>query len=406
MEHSVAVMRHVAKIAMSRVVLHDKYERMHGHGVSVDPALVRPTLAAVVTSYNYAHYLRQALDSLLAQMPPFDEIVVVDDGSTDNSLDVLAEYAGRLRVFTTVNGGHLAACRLAVAQTVSDYIYTMDSDDHAAPGLVARVHAALAGAPAKVQFQLCGVDARGRSLSSVFPVYPAGYDSAAMRQDNSALGFYICPPTSANVFSRGALALLDLSTFEGRSSFDSAPNLAMPYLGEVVSISEPLAFYRVHPDGDSGWCRPSMAQLTRELRLFNLSWSQVVSAPGVPGKPFSRSSPLYVREREMMMACMENRVFVGTPVWRFIAGLSGSHLPGGQKAVLCVWALALLVPSRRLRDRSMRLKRSSLNRSRRLQVVVNVLKNLRGARRSAAPRAGTNALPGVEASPDLLGADV
>lgn len=379
---------------------------MHSNGVSADPILVRPTLAAVVTSYNYARYLRQALDSLLTQTPPFDEIVVVDDGSTDNSLDVLAEYAGRLRVFSTVNGGHLAACRLAVAQTVSDYIYTMDSDDHAAPGLVARVHAALASAPAKVQFQLCGVDAHERSLRSVFPVYPAGYDSAAMRQDNSALGFYICPPTSANVFSRDALALLDLSNFEGRSSFDSAPNLAMPYLGEVVSISEPLAFYRVHPDGDSGWCRPSVAQLTRELRLFNASWSQVVSALGVPGKPFSRNGPLYVREREMMIACMENRVFVGALVWRFIASLFGSHLPGGQKAVLCVWALALLVPSRRLRDWSMRLKRSSLNRSRGLQVVVNALKNLRGAGRHAVLHVGTDALPGVKASLDLLKADV
>jgi hypothetical protein len=379
---------------------------MRSNGVSADPVLVRPTLAAVVTSYNYARYLRQALDSLLTQTPPFDEIVVVDDGSTDDSLDVLAEYAGRLKVFSVTNGGHFAACRLAVAQTVSDYIYTMDSDDHAAPGLVARVHAALAGAPAKVQFQLCGVDAHGRSLSSVFPVYPAGYDSAAMRQDNSVLGFYICPPTSANVFSREALALLDLSTFEGRSSFDSAPNLAMPYLGEVVSISEPLVFYRVHPGGDSDWCRPSVAQLTRELRQFNASWSQVVSVPGVPGRPFSRNGPLYIREREMMMACMENRVFVGAPVWRFIAGLSGSHLPGRQKAVLCIWALALLVPSRRLRDRSMRLKRSSLNRSRGLQVVVNTLKNLRRAGRRAALRVGTDALPGVKASPDLLEADV
>ena len=95
---------------------------MHSNGVSADPVLVRFTLAAVVTSYNYARYLRQALDSLLTQIPPFDEIVVVDDGSTDDSLDVLAEYAGRLKVFSVTNGGHFAAWRLAVSQTVSDYI--------------------------------------------------------------------------------------------------------------------------------------------------------------------------------------------------------------------------------------------------------------------------------------------
>jgi len=379
---------------------------VHSNGVTADPEPVRPTLAVVITSYNYAHYLRQTIDSVLTQTPPFDEVVVVDDGSTDNSLEVLAEYAGRLRLFSVANAGHLAACRLAVSETVSDYIHTMDSDDYAAPGLVARVRAALAGGPAKVQFQLCGVDAGGRSLSSIFPIYPAEYDAAAMRQDNSALGFYICPPTSANVFSREALTRLNLSTFEGRSGFDSAPNLAMPYLGEVVSISEPLVFYRVHAGSDSGWCRPTMAQLTRELRLFRSSWSQVVSALGLSGEPFPQHGPLYVREREMMIACMQNRAFVGRLVWRFIASLSSSHLPAGQKAVLSVWAVALLVPSRWLRDGCMRLKRSSLNRSRGLQVAVNVLKGIRGTRRRAALRGSTGTWSGSEAGSDLMRLDV
>ena len=361
----------------------------------------------VVTSYNYARYLRQTIDSLLLQTPPFDEVVVVDDGSTDNSLEVLAGYAGRLKVFSVANAGHLAACRLGVAQTVSDYIYTIDSDDYAAPGLVARVHAALADRPAKVQFQLRGVDAAGGSLRSVFPVYPAKYNAAAMRRDNSILGFYICPPTSANVYSREALTRLGVSRFEGRSGFDSAPNLAMPYLGEVVSLSEPLAFYRVHAGSDSGWCRPSFVQLTRELRLFHSSWSQVVSALGVQREPFPPNGPLYVSEREMMIACMQNMTFVGRLVWRFIAGLPASHLPAGQKAVLSLWAMSLLVPSRGLRDWSMRLKRSSLNRSRGLQAVVNVLKDLRGLGRHAALRAvATEALSTAETGADLPKANV
>ena len=267
---------------------------------------------------------------------------------------------------------------------------------------MARVHAALVGGPAKVQFQLRGVDSAGRSLRSVFPVYPAGYDAAAMRQDNGVLGFYICPPTSANVFSREALTRLELSTFEGRSGFDSAPNLAMPYLGEVVSISEPLAFYRVHAGSDSGWCRPSVAQLARELRLFHSSWSQVVSALEVRGAPFPPNGPLYVSEREMMIACMENRTFVGAMVWRFIAGLSGSHLPMGQKTVLSLWAMALLIPSRRLRGWCMRLKRSALNRSRGLQVVVNIVKDFRGlGRRAAFQVAAADLLPAVETGANL-----
>ncbi len=362
-------------------------EAVGGNNEAASPSAAGPTLAVVITSYNYARYLRQTIDSVLAQQPAFDEVVVVDDGSTDNSLDIIAEYAGRLTLLSVANGGHLAACRLALSQTVSDYLYTLDSDDYAVPGLVARLRSALAGRPAKVQFQLQGIDADGHNLNSIFPVYPPGYDAAAMREDNVVLGFYICPPTSGNVFSRRALDQLNLQTFEAKSGFDSAPALAMPYLGEVVSIPEPLAFYRVHVGSDSNWCRPTAAQLSRELRLFRSSWSQVASALELEVGPVSKSGSLYIREREMMLACLENKPFIGTLAWRFIAGLAASHIPVGQKLMLSAWAVALLVPSDRLRNVLMRLKRSSLNRSRSVQNAINALKILswENARRTSRP---------------------
>ena len=57
-----------------------------------------PTLSVVVNNYNYAPYLAAALDAALAQLREGDELVVVDDGSTDDSLAVLASYRGRAQV--------------------------------------------------------------------------------------------------------------------------------------------------------------------------------------------------------------------------------------------------------------------------------------------------------------------
>ena len=340
-------------------------------------SLAGPTLAVVIPNFNYAHFLRQAIDSVLSQVPAFDEVVVVDDGSTDDSLAVLARYAGRITVLSLANGGQLGACRAGLAATTADYIYALDADDYAAPGLVARVHAALAGRPAKVKFQLRGVSDAGTDLGSIFPTYPSGYDAEAMRWDNVALGFYICPPTSGNVFSRAVLTRLDLAAFDPRGVIDGSPALAVPYLGAVVSIAEPLACYRVHGGSMSGWSEPTPTLLRHEIHLFHKSWDEVTTALGPATASARHTTPLYVHEREMMVACLEGRLFVASLVWRFVAGLLRTHLPPKQKIVFTVWAAMLLVPSARLRDYCIRMKRSSANRSRGLRVILNAVMGLR-----------------------------
>ena len=340
-----------------------------------------PTLAVIIPNFNYAHYLPEAIESVLSQVPPFDEVVVIDDGSTDNSLDVLARYAGQVRALRLDNGGQLGACRAGLAATTSDYVYSLDADDYAAPGLVAQGRAALASRPAKVQFQLRGVGDAGADLGSIFPTFPPGYDAAAMRWDNAALGFYVCPPTSGNVFSRAALSRLDLEALDPRGVIDGSPALAVPYLGDVVSIREPLAFYRVHGGSMSRWGEPTPELLRHEVHLFRKSWDEILPALG-PVAPPRPAAPLYIREREMMTACLQGRLMVAPLVWRFVASLLRTHLPLKQKIVFAVWAAALLVPSAALRTYCIRMKRSSVNRSRKLRLVLNAVM---GSRSTVSP---------------------
>ena len=92
----------------------------------------RPMLSLVVPVYNVAAYLRQCLDSLQAQTKLVDEIIAVDDGSTDDSPAILAEYARRLpqmRVIRQENGGLSAARNTGMRQARGKYLAFVDSDD-------------------------------------------------------------------------------------------------------------------------------------------------------------------------------------------------------------------------------------------------------------------------------------
>lgn len=332
------------------------------------------TLAVIITNYNYARFLPHALDSVLTQKPPFDEIIVVDDGSTDGSLDVLAGYSDRISVISIANGGQLGAVRRGVMAATSEYIYTLDADDIAAPGLVAKVKETLADRrPVKIQFQLRAVREDGSCLGSAFPAFTAGYDTTAMLRDNETAGFYVSPPTSGQVFKREALISLGFDSFDSSKPFDGSSSLAMPYLGEVISISEPLAHYRVHGASLSGWPNPTIPLLSKEIRIFRESWDEVVAALGLEKPPF-KHKPLYIVERNMMIACKQRKLFVLPEVWLYITGIPSTHLPGKQKLLLIAWALCLLIPSAAVRDHCIRVRRSSANRSKRLQALVNMIK--------------------------------
>lgn len=95
-----------------------------------------PLLSLVIPVYNVAPYLATCLDSLLAQTCPIDEIVVVDDGSTDDCPAILAGYAERLpqmRVIRQENGGLSAARNTGLRHAQGKYLAFLDSDDFVAP---------------------------------------------------------------------------------------------------------------------------------------------------------------------------------------------------------------------------------------------------------------------------------
>lgn len=108
----------------------------------------RPLVSVVIDNYNYAGFLAAAIDSALTQTWPALEVIVVDDGSTDESRSIIASYGDRITAVLQENRGQAAAFNAGVARARGEVICFLDSDDVWYPEKVARVMAAFAGHPA------------------------------------------------------------------------------------------------------------------------------------------------------------------------------------------------------------------------------------------------------------------
>jgi hypothetical protein len=93
--------------------------------------MTAPRVSVVVPAYNLARFLARAIDSALAQDWPAEalEVIVVDDGSTDETPQVLAGYGERIRAIRQPNGGLVRAVDRGLAEVRGDYVALLDADD-------------------------------------------------------------------------------------------------------------------------------------------------------------------------------------------------------------------------------------------------------------------------------------
>jgi GT2 family glycosyltransferase len=110
-------------------------------------ATATPTITAVVGAYNAEQYIGETIESLLAQTRPPDEIIVVDDGSTDSTRAILDSFGGRIRVVDQTNGGCPAAFNRAFSEAMCDYVGMCGADDLWAAAKLEQQAAALEAHP-------------------------------------------------------------------------------------------------------------------------------------------------------------------------------------------------------------------------------------------------------------------
>ena len=89
----------------------------------------QPLVSILINNYNYGHFLGESIESALNQTYRHREIIVVDDGSTDNSRDIIGNYSGRIITVLKNNRGQASAFNAGVAKSKGDILCFLDSDD-------------------------------------------------------------------------------------------------------------------------------------------------------------------------------------------------------------------------------------------------------------------------------------
>ena len=100
-------------------------------------------LSLIIPVYNVENYLKECLDSVINQTLKDIEIICIDDGSTDNSQNILNEYLKkdqRIKIITKENGGQASARNLGIKQAQGDYIAFIDSDDFIEPTMLEKLY--------------------------------------------------------------------------------------------------------------------------------------------------------------------------------------------------------------------------------------------------------------------------
>ena len=88
-----------------------------------------PLVSVIIPTYNTARYVQESINSVLEQDYPSIQLIVIDDGSTDETVDIIRHYGERVVLLTQQNQGAAAARNAGLAVAQGEYIAFLDSDD-------------------------------------------------------------------------------------------------------------------------------------------------------------------------------------------------------------------------------------------------------------------------------------
>jgi glycosyltransferase involved in cell wall biosynthesis len=116
--------------------------------------MTEPRVSIVVPCHNYGRFLPEAIESALSQDYPNLEVIVIDDGSTDDSLEVAARYRDQVKVLTQPNQGLARTSNRGASEARGEYFLFLSADDRIEPTYVTELYEALVRTP-EASFAYC-----------------------------------------------------------------------------------------------------------------------------------------------------------------------------------------------------------------------------------------------------------
>lgn len=206
-------------------------------------------VSILINNYNYGEFVGRAVESALAQEHTDVEVIVVDDGSSDESVATVRAFGTRVQLVAKSNGGQGSAYNTGFLHATGEIVIFLDADDWLYPNAVAEVVAAWKAGLTKAQFRLALVNRAGEPAGRYVP--RAMNDADALRLIRE-FGAYGSPPGSGNAFAAHFLRkILPLDESQWRTAADTVPILLAPLYGDIRSIPKTLGAYRLHKRAQS-----------------------------------------------------------------------------------------------------------------------------------------------------------
>lgn len=237
-----------------------------------------------INNYNYGNFLPQAINSALNQTYPNTEIIVVDDGSTDNSREIIASYGNKITPVLKENGGQASAFNAGFAASQGDIICFLDSDDLFLPEKITEVVQEFGDRqdldwcfhPLRfVDIKLLDIDTEKPITKSSNEASFGEYDLRTQLQKGKADKNFPYTSTSGLCFKRSLLnKILPMPEAKGTSLCDAYLIFTSLGLSKGIVLNKKLGLYRIH-DSNAHAMRNDKRRVTARVTIMTAYWIRI-----------------------------------------------------------------------------------------------------------------------------------
>lgn len=319
-------------------------------------------VSVIITSYNYERFLADAIDSALGQSYDNIEIIVVDDGSTDCSREIIESYGERIIPLFQENGGQASAFNTGFRRCRGDVVVFLDADDVLLRDTIERVVTVFRNHSdiARVQYRMEMIDARGRPTGIHIPPPYLPLPNGDMRGDvPGIINNSNWSPTSGNAFAAWSLQqILPMPESPFRICADYYLSRVNALLGPIQSLDRAGAYYRNHDDNHFFRTSIDLEKMREHILLARITHHhvrEVAESLSISGYPHEEELVLDEIDlaRRVISLKLEPRAHpvqedsMTSLCWAGIrASLQRSLLSRPVKALHSIWFLTMLLSPR------------------------------------------------------------